>query len=162
MNRQVKTPRAFIRTTVPAVLRGLAVFLLFTHQAWANIGCCGVNRFAAKQSDHQIIEERDSAAEMNAQSGHCHSVELIEEEQPGAGRQANRFTQPPEEIPWCCQTALVAEPQLPILSSKEQARTIAAPTFFAVTTLAPSVYINTYSPPKKSRPILLITSCLLI
>lgn len=154
--------REFIGTTVPAVLRGMAVFLLFTHQAWANIVCCGANEIEPLQSYLQIIEDRDSAAELTAESGHCHTAVLAEKEQPGVDRQVIQFTNPPEELPWCCQATVVAEPQPPILSSNQQPPIVSAPAFFAVRIFVASPHTGAHSPPPKSRPIFLSASCFLI
>lgn len=164
MSRQAKTSRRreFIGTTVPAALRGIVVFLLFTHQAWANIVCCDANEIGPQQSYHQSIEYRDSAAELTAESGHCHAAVLAEKEQPGVDRQVIQFTNSPEELQWCCQATVVAEPQPPILSSNQQPPIVAAPAFFAVTIFVASPRTGAHSPPPKSRPIFLTTSCFLI
>jgi hypothetical protein len=164
MIRQAKTSRRreFIGTTVPVVLRGTVVFLLFTHQAWANIVCCGANEIEPQQSYHQIIEDRDSAVGLTADSGHCHTAVFAEKEQPGVNWQVIRFTYPPEELPWCCQATVVAEPQPPILSSNEQQPIDATHVFFALTPFVASSDTGAHSPPPKSRPIFLTTSCFLI
>lgn len=164
MTRQTRKTRSrkFFSTTLSSALRGMAVFLLFTHQAWANIVCCGAYGIEPQQSYRQIIEDRDSAADITAESGHCHTAVLAEKEQPSEDRQVTRFTNPPEELPWCCQATLIAEPQPPILSSNENTPIDAAPAFFAVTPLVASAHFKAHSPPPKSRPIFLTASCLLI
>lgn len=164
MTRQTRKTRSrrFFSPTLPAVLRGMAFFLLFTHQAWANIVCCGLVQFAPQSSCHQNVVKQIPSAEKTAETSHCHAVETGESASPKPNRLSSRFTNPPMNLLWCCQSTLAAEPQPPIPSSIEQAPLTAASMFSLLTATAATVPAKVLSPPPKSRPIFLTVSSLLI
>ena len=164
MSKQTKTSRSWraIKPSVWAVLRGMAFLLLFTHQAWANIVCCGMVQFEPQSSCHHNVVKQFPSAEETAEASHCHAAENGESEPPEANRLSSRFTNPPVELPWCCQAVLAAEPQPLIPSPNEQAPLSIAPVFSAMTVNVLSAQAKVLSPPPKSLPIFLAVSCLLI
>ena len=164
MSKQTNTSRNWwaIKPGVWAVLRGMVFFLLFTHQAWANIVCCGMVQFDPQSSCHQNVVKQIPSAEKTDETSHCHAVETGKSASSKPNRLSSRFTNPPMNLLWCCQPTLAAEPQPPIPSSIEQAPLTAAPAFSLLTATAAMVTAKVLSPPPKSRPIFLTVSSLLI
>lgn len=164
MSKQTNTSRSWwaIKPSVWAVLRGMAFFLLFTHQAWANIVCCGMVQFEPQSSCHQNLVKQIPSAEMTDETSHCHAVETGESASPKANRLSSRFTNPPMNLLWCCQSTLVAEPQPPTPSSNEQVPLNTASAFSVLPATVVMVPAKVLSPPPKSRPIFLTVSSLLI
>lgn len=164
MSKQTKTSWNLqaIKPSVWAVLRGFVFFLLFTHQAWANIVCCGLVQFEHQLSCHRNVLKQIPNAEQTAETSHCHATATEKTTSPEVTRSDNRFTNLPEELPWCCQAAAVAEPQPPISSSNEPTSLNAALVAVPLTAAVIPAPAKMLSPPPKSRPIFLSVSCLLI
>ena len=162
MSRYLKTSqKRTIRPAVLASLRGMAVFLLFTYQAWANI-CCGGISADSQLSCHSDVTTQASDMEESAESGHCHVTKVKTSNPPRTNLATNRITKRPAETLWCCQSAQVAEPPLPIPSSNGQVLLSTISVFSALSEVVLSVPFLILPVPPKSRPIFLTVSCLLI
>ena len=162
MTKQTRKNRGqeFFSATVPALLRGMAVLLLFTHQAWADVVCCGANEIESQQSCHQSSEEHGSGLRTVAESGEHYTVALAEDTKPSVKA---CFTDQSQADPLCCQFSLLAEPQRPITSASDQTPLNAYLAFFAAEALVTSAQIIVQSSPApRSRPIFLLASCFII
>ena len=162
MTKQTRKTRSrdFFSTTVPALLRGMAVLLLFTHQAWAGVVCCGANEIESEQSCHQTCEEHCSSLGPVAESGEHRAVALAEDAKPSVEA---CFIDQSQDVPLYCQFSLPAEPQRPITSASNQTPLETGFAFFAVEPVVASAQAGSYPlPPSRSRPIFLITSCFII
>ena len=154
-------------TIVSAAWRGLAVFLLFTHQALANILCCGAAPLEPQTLCPTDAVEQTARAEapspgQAAEAVHCHAAEATTLAQPKVETGISRFSQPSQALPWCCRATPAAEPQSLLAPFDECASPNVAPVFFASSAVGVSAPNKALSPPAKSRPIFLTVSCLLI
>jgi hypothetical protein len=162
VNKQTRKTRSqeFFSASLPAFLRGVAVLLLFTHQAWADVICCGANEIESPQSCHQSHEEHGSGLRTIAEPGKHYTVAPAENAKPSVEA---CFTDQSQKVSWCCQFSLPAEPQRPITSASNQTPLNTAPAFFAAEAFVTSAQINVQSSPAtRSRPIFLLTSCFII
>jgi len=132
----------------------MVVLLLFTHQAWSNIVCCGASQIEVQQLCNQTYEERCSDAGIAIEAANRDSIACAEQGILSAGG-LNGFFQ-------CCQGSPAAEPQ-PLMGSAS-GQTLPATNFGVFTTgrrLTPQ-FISHSPPPYRSGGIRLLSSCFLI
>jgi hypothetical protein len=132
----------------------MVVLLLFTHQAWSGIVCCGASQIEVQQSWHQTDEERCSGAGIGIETANRASTPCAEPGILSAGSLKGVFQ--------CCQVSPSAEPQ-PLMGSAS-GQTLLATNFavFATGRRVTAQFISHSPPPYRSGGIRLLSSCFLI
>ena len=129
----------FSKASLWALMRGIALLLLFTHQSWAGIIC-------------------NCADESGSQDAYCHSDQRLE-----CAAEASEMNSPPQETKMCCHLSPQAEAQT--FSTTTPTFVPAENRLLAFGTPVATAFTPEYSgvlQQSRSRPLYLTHSSLLI
>jgi len=152
---------ALIRATMRALMRGVVLLLLFTHQSWASI-ICGCNH--SDESDHaccHTAQHDNPAVEAHRQGSDVHSSShCAGEEMPAPDTQ---FDNSPQSAMMCCHSSPQTDAQGVAVTSANPAPVENTPPLIHIgaQTIAAPVSINIH-PQRHKRPLYLSFSCWLI